>query len=172
MFFEDDENDFGKGFNEWWENLSDEEKAEMDREEKEIRNNMTNHPLYKKSHEILEIVEAIIESLPEEEQRMHSPMLESAMMLAPKFAGAYKCDMWLLVMQNAAIMRYHAEYLTTGTSGFELFGDGAVDKRYVNLLRTEMKNFKKLFTEWMEEVHAMPKDFEMDGDDWGVFRRG
>jgi hypothetical protein len=171
MFFEYDENDFGKEFNEWWKNLSEEEKAEIDRKGKEEENRMLNHPLYKKSNEILEIVEAIIESLPEEERDYHSPMIESAMMLGPKFAGAYNCDMWLLVMQNAALMRYHAQYVATGTYGFDMFGEGAVDKRYVELLRTEMKTYKKLFNEWMEEVHAMPKDFEGDQDEWGVFVR-
>jgi hypothetical protein len=172
MFFEDDENDFAKGFNEWWENLSEEEKAEIDRKEKAKWNQMENHPLYKKSREILEIVEAIVESLPEEERGMHSPMIESAMMLAPKFAGAYKCDLWLLAMENASIMRHHAQYIATGTHGFEIFGEeGSVDKRYVEMLRAEMKTYKKLFNEWMEEVHSMPKDFEMDQDEWGVYLR-
>ena len=171
MFF-DDENDFGQGFNEWWENLSEEEKAEMDREEKQREMELNNHPLYKKSHEIREIVEAIIESLPEEERGMHFPMMESAMMLAPKFAGAFKCDLWLLAIENAATMRYHAQYIATGTHGFEIFGEaGSVDKRYVEMLRTEMKEYKKLFNQWMEEVHAMPRDFEMDRDEWGVYLR-
>jgi hypothetical protein len=171
MFFEDEENDFTKGFNEWWNNLSEEEKAEMDRKEKDDWNNMTNHPLYKKAGEILGIVDSIIDSLPEEERAFHEPVRESAMMLAPKFAGAYNSDMWLLIMQNAAIMRYHAQYVATGTHGFNLLGDAEVDERYVELLRNEMQEYKKIFNEWMEEVHAMPKDFEMDQDDWGVFVR-
>lgn len=171
MILEDDENDFIGGFNDWYGNLSEEEKAELEREEKQHSMELKNHPLYKKSHEILEIVSAIVESIPEGDRAMHAPVVESAMMLAPKFAGAYKCDVWLLAMQNAAIMCYHAQYVATGTYGFNMLGEGEVDKRYVELLRREMKNYKKLFCEWMETVHAMPRDPEMDIDEWNVFRR-
>lgn len=169
MFWNDD--DQVDDLNAWYENLSEEEKAEMDREQKTEWNNMKNHPLYRKSHEILEIVEAILESIPEEERDIHAPMRESAMMLAPKFAGAYGCDIWLLAMQNAAIMREHAQYIATGTYGFNMINEGEVDNRYVELLRKEMKEYKKLFVVWMDEVHAMPRDPEMDEDDWNVFRR-
>lgn len=130
---------------------------------------LENHPLYKKSHELLEIVEAIIDSLPDDERDMHLPMRESAMMLAPKFAGAYKCNMWLLAMQSAAIMRYHAQYVATATYGFNARGEGEVDKRYVELLRTELRNYKQLFNDWMDEIHDLPYDFDMDRDEWGVF---
>lgn len=170
MFFEDDENPMD-GFNEWWENLSEEEKAEMDREHKEDWARMENHPLNKKSREILGIVDALIDSLPEEERVYHEAVRESAMMLGPKFAGAFGSDMWLLVMQNAAIMRYHAEYVATGVNGFEIFGQEKADVRYLKMLREEMDEYKRLFKEWMEEVHAMPRDAEMDDDDWGVFLR-
>lgn len=157
MFWNDDEDPIGDLYTRW-KNLSDEEKAEMDREQKDDRNRMKDHPLHKKSIEILDIVNTIVDSIPEEERAMHSPMVESAMMLAPKFAGAFDTDSWLLAMQNAAIMREHAQYIATGTYGFNMFGDGEVDSCYVELLRKEMKEYKRLFNEWMDEVHAMPFD--------------
>src|SRR5690349_11657550 len=128
MFFEDD--DQMEDLNAWYENLSEEEKAEMDREHKEEWARMENHPLHKKSREILEIVDALIDSLPEEERAFHEPVRESAMMLGPKFAGAIGSDLWLLIMQNAALMRYHAEYVATGVNGFEIFGEEKADARY------------------------------------------
>ena len=170
MFLED-ENGEMEDFDTWFRNLSEEEKAEMEKCHQAKWADMKSHPLYKKAFEIMEIVEAIIESLPEEERDFHEPVRESAMMLAPKFAGAYNSDMWLLAMQNAAIIRYHAQYVSIGTYGFNLDGETPVDNRYVELLRKEMKESQKLFNEWMEEVHAMPRDGEMDEDDWGVFRR-
>lgn len=170
MFFDDD-NDQLEDFNSWYENLSEEEKAEMQRKADLKWKKMENHPLYKKAEEIVEIIDSIIDSLPEEERDFHEPVRESAMMLAPKFAGAYDADMWLLMMQNAAIMRYHAQYVATGTYGFNIMGETQVDERYIELLRKEMQEYKALFNEWMETVHAMPRDFEMDHDDWGVFVR-
>lgn len=171
MIWNDDDDDQMDDLNSWYENLSEEEKSRMDREEESKWARMEDHPLYKKSREILDIVEAIIASLPEDERDYHSPVRESAMMLAPKFAGAYGMDMWLLVMQNAALMRYHAEYVATGVNGFEMLSNDQPDPRYLKMLREEMKEYKRLFNEWMNEVHAMPRDPEMDEDDWGVFRR-
>lgn len=169
MFFDDD--DQMDDFNSWYENLSEEEKTAMQRKEDLKWKEMKNHPLYKKAEEIAAIVDSIIDSLPEDERGFHEPVRESAMMLAPKFAGVYDCDMWILIMQNAAIMRYHAQYVATGTYGFNVLGETQVDERYIELLRKEMCEYKELFKEWMEKAHAMPRDFEMDEDDWGVFVR-
>jgi hypothetical protein len=166
MFWnDDDDDDLG-----WDDHLSEEEKAEIDRKHKAEDERLRNHPLYKQAHEILDIVNAIVDSLPEEERAFHSPMVESAYMLGPKFAGAFNSGSWLLTMQNAALMRYHAAYIATGTYGFNMH-DGEVDKRYVKLLREEMQTYKKLFNAWMKEVHAAkdsPDDME---DEWGVFIR-
>lgn len=170
MFFDDDDDQMDD-FNAWYENLSEEEKAEIQRKADLKWKQMENHPLYKKAEEIVNVVETIIELLPEDERDFHEPVRESAMMLAPKFAGAYDCDMWLLMMQNAAIMRYHAQYVATGTYGFNIVGETQVDERYIELLRKEMREYKKLFVEWMETVHATPRNSEMDEDDWGVFVR-
>jgi hypothetical protein len=171
MFFDNDDEQV-EDFNSWYANLSEEEKAEMQRRADLKWTEMENHPLYRKAHEIVDIVASIIDSLPEDERDFHEPVRESAMMLAPKFAGAYDSDMWLLAMQNAAIMRYHAQYVATGTYGFNVEGDTEVDERYIELLRREMDEYKLLFNEWMKTVHAMPRDPEMDEDEWGVFRRG
>lgn len=170
MIFEDEHEEM-EDFNEWYANLSEEEKAEIKRKADLKWAKMQSHPMYLKAEEILNIVVIIVESLPENERDFHAPLVESAMMLAPKFAGAYGSDLWLLTMQNAAIMRYHAEYVATGTYGFNIAGETPVDERYIELLRKEMREYKALFNEWMETVHAMPKDFEMDQDDWGVFVR-
>ncbi|HTF05466.1 MAG TPA: hypothetical protein VK826_15670, partial [Bacteroidia bacterium] len=147
MIWDDDDDD---DFN--WDKLSEEEKAAMDREQKEEEKRMRNHPLYKQAFEILNTVNAVIESLPEQDREFHSPMLESACMLAPKFAGVFECGDWLITVQNAALMRYHAAYIATGTYGFEMYGE--VDMRYVHILRQEMESYKKVFNAWMKEVHV------------------
>lgn len=170
MFFDNDDDQMDD-LNAWYENLSEEEKEKMKRESELKWAKMENHPLYRKAEEIVEIVDCIIDSLPEDERDFHEPVRESAMMLAPKFAGAYDSDLWLLMMQNAAIMRYHAQYVATGTYGFNITGETQVDERYIELLRKEMREYKKLFNEWMETVHATERDPEMDQDDWGVFVR-
>lgn len=169
MFFEEEE---GTGdFNQWWDNLPEEEKSKLKQEHRKSWERMKQHPLQKKSREILELVTGIIEAMPEDQREMHMPILESALLLPPKFAGAYGTDMWVLAMQNAAIMRYHAQYIASGTYGFNMVKKDLVDERYIVMLRNEMENYRKLFKDWMDEVHALPKDPVMDDDDWGVFVR-
>lgn len=167
-----DGNDYEDGFEKWYERLSEEEKAALQRKADLRRQKTEKHPLYVKAREVLDIVMHIVASLPEEERVFHAPVVESAMMLAPKFMGVCNTDMWLVLMQNAALMRYHAEYVTTGTYGFNIItGEAEVDERYIELLRNEMKEYKRLFNEWMEEAHAMPRDPQLDNDEWGVFVR-
>lgn len=167
-----DGNDYQDGFGKWYERLSEEEKAELQRKADLRREKVEKHPLYGKGREILDIVMHIVGSLPEEERVFHAPMVESAMMLAPKFMGVCNTDMWIVLMQNAALMRYHAEYVMTGTYGFNIItNETQVDERYIELLRTEMNAYKKLFNEWMQEAHAMPRDPQLDVDEWGVFVR-
>ncbi len=162
----DEDDDFGMG------NMSEDEEREIDRQIKAEDEYMRNHPMYKQSNEILDMVVAIIESLPENEREMHSPLLESAYMLGPKFAGACNCGSWLLAMQNAALIRYHAEYIATGTYGFNMFGEEEVDSRYVALLQSEMKKFRVIFNVWVREINAMEQDEDEMEDEWGLFVRG
>jgi hypothetical protein len=137
-------------------------------EEKEKERYIRNHPLFKKAHEISILVEAIIETLPEDETEIYaSTLFESSIILAPKLAGALGSGSWLISMQNAALIRYHAEYLLL--SNHSLNQIGKIDTNYVALLRTEMEEFKQLFKAWMEEVNKL--DHEIFEDDWGLFLR-
>jgi hypothetical protein len=126
------------------------------------------HPLYKKANEIFQVVQAIVESMDEEGKEMQGNLLrESAMMLAPKLAGAMGSDSWLICMQNGAIVREHAAYLLISVHGLRDFT--TVDESYIKVLRKEMEEFRTLFSEWMKEVHAMEaEEFE---DEWGLFVR-
>ena len=127
-----------------------------------------NHPLFKKAEEVYKIVSALIENFPEEEKEMHAGILmESAMILAPKLAGAIGSDSWLISMQNAAIIRYHAQNLHTATSSMDMENES--DQRYVQLLRTEMEEFRMLFKEWVKSLNAL--EDEDYSDEWGLFIR-
>ncbi len=166
MSWEDDDNDNGFDFND---DLSDEEKAEYEKERKEKDKYLKNHPLFKQANEILDTVTALSESIKNADEKEYYSriLIESAMMLAPKIAGAIGSESWLLSMQNAALIRYHAEYLLTSTSGLTMISD--VDKSYVKLLREDMIKFRELFNEWVKELDKLEdEDYE---DEWGLFRR-
>lgn len=162
MAWNDDDDDFNFDPD----NMSPEEKEELDKEMKERHKRIYQHPLFKKAKAVDEMVAALIESLPEQAGEMYGSILrESSMMLAPKLAGALGTDSWLLNMQNAAIIRYHAEYLKTSTSGLKMFDD--VDVNYTQLLRKEMTEFQVLFKEWVRSLDKL--DDEGYEDEWGLF---
>ncbi len=137
-------------------------------EEKEKERYIRNHPLFKKAHEISILVEAIIETLPEDEIDIYaSALFESSIILAPKLAGALGSGSWLISMQSAALIRYHAEYLLLANHSLNEIEK--TDTNYIALLRTEMEEFKQLFKAWMIEVNKL--DHEIFEDDWGLFLR-
>ncbi len=160
MNFDDDDFDF--------DDLSEEEKREIENEMQEKENKTKNHPLFKKAKDICSLVMAIVESLPEEGKDMYeSTLLESAYILAPKLAGAIGSESWLICMSNAALIRYHGDYLLSSTSGLKYFTNA--EKDYVALMRKEMLEFQQLFKEWVIEFNKLER--EEYEDEWGLFLR-
>lgn len=147
--------------------LSEEEKAELEREQREKEKAVNNHPLYKKADEIYEIASAICEAFPDDSigSRYKSLLYESAVILGPKIGGAMHSESWVLSMQNAAIIRYHATYLLSQT--YSLEAEEEIDINYVKLLRKEMIHFRELFKSWVSEINQLDND-EME-DEWGLF---
>lgn len=168
MGWDDDDDEEGFGFN--YDDLTPEEKEELDREMRERDERIHNHPLYQKAGEIYDIVHSLVESLPEEGGRdmVNQILLEDATILQPKIAGAMSGDSWLIHMENAAIIRFHAQSLLTQTSGLKMFIPEA-DERYIKVLREEMLEFRRLFNLWVLTFPTLEQeDYE---DEWGLFIR-
>jgi hypothetical protein len=143
--------------------FDDPDDSEFERREKRRK----NLPIYKKGLEIAHTVHVLNGTLKGRDKEMFASHLsESSLILAAKIAGAVGSGSWLVAMQNAAIVRYHAEWLMTATTGLK--HRSKADKDYVKVLRTEMEEFKVLFREWAEELHKMEKQ-DYDEDDWGLF---
>ena len=148
--------------------LSPEEMEELTKEQQRKDKQIKTSPVFIKANDIFDTVTALIESLSEEDREFYeSTLTESAMMLSPKIAGAMSSESWLLSMQNAAIIRYHAEYLHTSTSGLKMFTKA--QKEYVQLLRDDMEEFRELFKEWVKSFKNLEN--EDYTDEWGLFIR-
>jgi len=164
MSWDNDDNGFDFNFDD----LSPEERKEINRKMNERKIRIENHPLVIKAEVVFNIVSAFITTIPADEREVYSGILmESAMMLKPKIAGAMGSDSWLLSMQNASLIRYHAEYLLTSTSGFNHFFEA--DRDYVKLFRNELIEFKNLFKEWIKEINQLEQEEYID--EWGLFIR-
>lgn len=148
--------------------LSPEELEELTKEQQRKDKQIKTSPVFIKANDIFDTVTALSESLSEEDREFYeSTLIESAMMLSPKIAGAMASESWLLSMQNAAIIRYHAEYLHTSTSGLKMFTKAP--KEYVQVLRDDMEEFRELFKEWVKSFKNLEnEDYR---DEWGLFIR-
>jgi hypothetical protein len=152
MNFDNDDNDFN---------------GDDDDFEREI-DAFRKSPLFQKAMEIHDIVDALSSSLTDDDTRRYvSSLKESSIIIPAKIAGAYGSGSWLICMQNASLIRYHAEYLHTASSGLKMFS--GADKNYVKVLRDEMEIFREMFKEWVQSFGSMEKDdYE---DEWGLFIR-
>ncbi|WZL88362.1 hypothetical protein VS868_12225 [Salinimicrobium sp. 3283s] len=123
-------------------------------------------PLYRKAMEILEIVERIIQLVPEEDEfttAVAHNMYTDALQLAPKIAGAEGVDLYDIKMENAAIIRKCAREISVGCNGFVM--EGFKEVEYLEMLRGEVEEFRVLFAEWV-------KNFDQWNyiiDRWGLF---
>jgi hypothetical protein len=122
-------------------------------------------PIMKKAYEIFNITKILTETLPksDDELPVRDLMLEDAMILPVKISGAEAADLYTLRMENAVIIKIHARSLMSFAASLGFESDKNDD--YLNLLRTEIEEFKILFKEW---VSGFDKTNDIP-DDWGLF---
>jgi hypothetical protein len=149
------------------EDFSEEDMAHFEKQRKEDEARVKKHPLLLQAKEILHIVDLLIDSAPdnEENESYTSTLKESAMIMLVKLSSGLRTDSYVLGMQNAAIIRDHAEYLRL--SNHMLKGMEGFDLNYVKMFREEMEKFRLLFKNWAAELHSMEADYV--DEDWGLF---
>lgn len=143
-----------------------EDNEELQNEQRRKEEFARQHPLLKQSKEILSIVSTLLDTCSDERVTAHhgAGLRESAMVVMVKLSSAIQSEDYLISMQNAAIIRDHAEYLRL--SNHLLSSSGAFDETYVAMFRREMEQFRLLFREWAQTISKMERDGE---DEWGLF---
>lgn len=147
--------------NDDFEEFSDENDEEINREIAENKRILKSHPLIIQSKVIYEVVNALIDS----DDISDSTFLDSAMIIQAKLHGAITSNSYVICMQNASIIRDHAQYLLL--ANHHLARNSKMDSQYITILREEMEKFRQLFKLWAFEIHKMEPDF-ID-EDWGLF---
>lgn len=161
MHFDDEDDD---GFD-WEEFERNYDPTEAQREMEAENRRIEQLPVLKKANEILEITQAIVGTIDEEDDvlMMSEQMMANAMMLPSKIVGAEGVDLYTLRMENAVIIKIHARELLTQTN--YLRSENLSNPEYIQLLCNEIENFRALFVEWINSF-----DKENDApDDWGLF---
>jgi hypothetical protein len=124
--------------------------------------------LYKKAEQIFQLTEGLVQIIPADNEFLQETtvrfMLENAMIIPVKIAGAEAGDLYDLRMENAAIIRKAARelYVQAGSLRFE---EDINDKDYITLLRNEIDEFRLLFIDWVAGFDA----WNYVKDNWGLF---
>ena len=128
--------------------------------------------MYQQWNTVMMVLKAAFDSLkePNEEDNMLSKeMLEDhiAMLTGDSFEVAIKIKssetgLYIIRMENAAIIRKNAQYIYISTNGFML--DGLMEPQHQQIIRDEIDRFRELFKIW---VSTFKKD-EYE-DEWGLF---
>ena len=133
-------------------------------------------PLFKKAREILDLVDHLIDSVEKTDIDFEEPvraemlknnlkyMAENASIIPAKIAGAFDEDMlYDIKMENATIIRKAARELITDARGIQMHG--YQDTEYLDILRSEVEEFRVLFAEWVKTFD----EWNYIIDRWGLF---
>lgn len=133
-----------------------------------MRDELEQFPLYKKAMEIFMLTRGLAEIIPDDNDFLQETtvkfMMEDAMMIPTKIAGAYGVGLYDLKMENAAIIRKCARELMV-RAGSLRYEDNIKDKEYITLLRNVIEEFRLLFIEWVGSFDQW--DYVIDR--WGLF---
>ncbi|MNE38901.1 hypothetical protein D3C87_1004550 [compost metagenome] len=125
-------------------------------------------PIFQKAEQILKLTEGLVHIIPAENEFLQETivrfMLENAMIIPAKIAGAEAGDLYDLRMENAAIIRKAARelYVQAGSLRYE---DGITDTDYIYLLRNTIEEFRFLFIDWVASFDV----WNYIRDSWGLF---
>lgn len=132
------------------------------------RDELHQLPLYQKAEQIYKITRGLVEIVPADNEFLQETtvrfMMENAMIIPAKIAGAEAVELYDLKMENATIIRKAARelYVQAGSLRFE---EAITDQDYIHLLRTEIDEFRLLFIDWVAGFDI----WNYIKDDWGLF---
>ncbi|UZD21767.1 hypothetical protein PBT90_19825 [Algoriphagus halophytocola] len=150
-----------------WDDFDDEDSDWEDDEEydpKKEHDRVYKHPVMKKAKEILGLTRALVGSLDEARRELYGNiMMEDAMIMSAKFAGAESIADYALKMEKAVIIKVHAKSLNGMT--YQLQAEETHAQEHLELLREAIEEFRILFLEWHR---GFSRDESYD-DGWGIF---
>ena len=143
---------------------------ERNRDEDEEGEEWKNKPkqdkaqaLYNQGKQVYVCTKAFCESLTGEMADItKSLIMQNALMICPKIAGAEAGDSYIIRMENASVIRTNCKELMVQVRFAEL--SDQCNKEYEKVVSNEMEKFRLLFIDW---VSLFEKDeFE---DEWGLY---
>jgi len=93
---------------------------------------------------------------------MVNTLMADAFEAGAKIRSSEAGGLYIIRMENAAIIRKNAQYIKISTNGFVM--DDLMEEEHRTIIRDEIDKFRALFKQW---VASFKKD-ECE-DDWGLF---
>jgi len=124
-------------------------------------------PLKHLANEIIKTASAICASISEDDQILKDYrhlLMEDAYKLPVKISGAMATLDYILMMENAVVIKLSARNLLTACSGLDMLGYSYGD--YLVAFRNELEEFKKYFAAW---VRCFPREIPLMLDGWALF---
>jgi len=121
-------------------------------------------PVFQKSDEILELANVIAETLKEDEKREHlaAEILNNAMLIQVKIAGAEGGGLYSLKMQNAVLIKLAAHDMLNAVVFAAMVEINEED--YVELMRDKVEEFRLVFVDW---IRGFDKSYDIP-DNWAI----
>lgn len=121
-------------------------------------------PVYKKSEELYELADVIVEAIKEDDQKdwFANEIVGNAMLIQAKIAGAEGGGLYSLRMQNAVLIRYAVYNMFNAVLSTEMFGLNNED--YVDLMREKIEEFRIEFVAW---IRGFDKSYDIP-DNWAI----
>ncbi len=123
-------------------------------------------PIFRKGEEIYDLVTRITDLIPEDNEHLmfvKSCMLDDAVQLTVKVAGAEAAGLYDLKMENAALIRKAARDLMVQQHSLDMFGFENVE--YYQMVRNLIEEYRLLFIDWVAGFDKW--DYIIDR--WGLF---
>lgn len=132
------------------------------------RDELEQFPLYQKAEQIYQITRGLVEIVPADNEFLQQTtvrfMMENAMLIPAKIAGAHSVELYDLKMENATLIRKAARELYVYARS--LAHEEAIENQdYIELLRNEIEEFRLLFIDWVENFDV----WYYIKDNWGLF---
>ncbi|MBS1513371.1 MAG: hypothetical protein JST86_21215 [Bacteroidetes bacterium] len=127
--------------------------------------NQFGKALYKKSVDILNVTQTICDMLPDDDHAQDTKgfMMQNALLVSAKIAGARSMEYYSLQMESAVIIKVNICQLREQTWACLSFHN--MEQQYVDVLRNEIEAFRKIFVDW---VKAFDKSHDLP-DEWHLF---
>jgi hypothetical protein len=131
--------------------------------------------VFQKASTLLKLIEHLVDGIPLKECRSNSAyeyamlehhtknMMENALLIPVKIAGAEGTDIYDHKMENATVIRKAARDIITDTNGLHIAGFREVE--YLDVVRREIEEFRPIFAEWIKTFNTSQYII----DRWGLF---